>query len=392
MKGQLMPMRFFSPRTEAILACFGVGGALCFLFLFGIYGLFRSGVFGFDFVVFHKAGVEFLLGVNPWLAAVGTGSPFSYPPQLASLVAVYGALPFDTALYIHTVINLCAIASIAYLANCWFLGITRFRNMSLAQGICLSFLIGNPFVAHSLYEGQWTIVAVAMLYWSWHYLQKDKWILSGLFLGLATIKPQVSILYIIWLMFGLHIRTLLVGGLLSVLMLLPAMIAFGLLETISSWFISMDDYMQQYANKPGSPYVVGFEGLFVSLGVKISGGFFKAISIVCAIALYRKRKQISPLLVVNGFLVSALSFIYGHDTDYVTLSLLWSYFLFLAFRKQSYIALGIAVTTLFIMFFPQRIIRAMDIEILNHSRTLVVLFCFWLVFIWDRELNFINQK
>ncbi len=391
MKNQPMLMRFFSPRTESALAGLAVSGALCFLFLFGIYGLLRSGVFGFDFVVFHKAGLEFLHGVNPWLAAVDTGAPFSYPPQLASFIAFYGALSFKAALYIHTAINLCAIASIAYLANCWFLGITNLRNMSLAQGLCLSFLIGNPFVAHSLYEGQWTIVAVAMLYWSWHFLQKNKWILSGLFLGLATIKPQVSILYIIWLLFGLNLRVLFVGGMLAVFMLLPAIMVFGFLETFSGWFVSMDDYMQQYANIPGSPYVVGFEGLFVSLGVERSGGVFKIISVLCAFALYIKRKQISPLLVVNGFLVSALSFIYGHDTDYVTLSLLWSYFLFLAFQKQSYIALGTVMATLFIMFFPQRIIRAMDVSILVHSRTLVVLVCCWFVYVWDRELHFNNR-
>lgn len=391
MNGQSAPMSFFPPRTEAVLAGLLVAGALCFLFLFGIVGLFRSGVFGFDFIVFHKAGVEFLHGVNPWLAAVDTGAPFSYPPQLASLISFYGALSFKTALYIHTAISLCAVASIALLANRWFLGITSLSNMSLAQGLCLSFLIGNPFVAHSLYEGQWTIVAVAMLYWSWHFLQKEKWILSGLFLGVATIKPQVSILYVIWLLFGLNFRVLFVGGLLAVLMLLPAISVFGVFETFSSWFVSMDDYMQQFANKPGSPYVVGFEGVFVSMGVEKSGIVFKMLSILSVLALYIKRKQLSPLLIVNGFLVSALSFIYGHDTDYVTLSLLWSYFLFLAFKKQSYIALGVAIATLFVMFFPQRVIRAMDISMLVHSRTLVVLLCCWFVYIWDRELNFTEQ-
>ncbi len=387
MKGQLAPMCFFPPRTEAVLAGLLVGGALCFLVLFGIYGLFRSGVFGFDFIVFHKAGVDFVHGVNPWLAAVDTGAPFSYPPQLASLISFYGALPFKIALYIHTAISLCAIASIAYLANGWFLGISSLRNMSFAQGLCLSFLIGNPFVAHSLYEGQWTIVAVAMLYWSWHFLQKDKWILSGLFLGIATIKPQVSILYIIFLLFGLNLRVLFVGGILAVLMLLPAILVFGVFETFSSWFVSMDDYMKQFANKPGSPYVVGFEGVFMSMGVEKSGLVFKIVSVLSVFALYIKRKQLSPLLIVNGFLVSALSFIYGHDTDYVTLSLLWSYFLFLAFKKQSYIALGVAIATLFVMFFPQRVIRAMDISMLIHSRTLVVLLCCWFVYVWDRELN-----
>lgn len=381
------PLRIFSAKTEAVLAVLGVLGALAFLFLFGIVGFLREGSFGFDFVVFHKAGVQFLDGLNPWRESIDSGGPFSYPPHLSVFIAFYGLFTFKVGLYIHAALNLVSIASIAFLANRWFIGITSLRTMNLAQGICLAFVIGNPFMAHSLYEGQWTLPAVAALFLSWHFLQKNHWLVAGIFLGLATIKPQVSVLYIVWLLLGLNFRVLFVGGALASIMLLPAIWSFGIVDMFLEWFASMDYYATQWANKPGSPHVVGLEGFFVSLGVQGSGVIFKVLSLVLVVALYLKREHFSPLLIVNLFLVAALTFIYGHDTDFVTLSLLWSYFVLIGFQQQSYRALVIVAGLLLLMFFPQRFIRAFDIPVLFHSRTFIVLISCWFIYAWETKLK-----
>ncbi len=378
-------MQFFSKRTEAVLAVLGVIGALIFLSLFGILGLFRSGSLGFDFVVFHDAGVLFLEGVNPWSASIDTGAPFSYPPHLGSFVALYGLLSFKAGLTIHTLLNLVSIFSIAYLANRWFIGIRSFREMSLVQGVCLAFIIGNPFVAHSVYEGQWSLPAAAALFWSWHFLHNKCWVLSGIFLGLATIKPQVSLLYIVWLLLTLNIRVLFLGGMVALLLLVPTVIRFGLVDMIEAWFESMRYYATQWANIPGSPHVVGLEGFFVALGGNGFGSALKALSAAALVALYFFRTNLSSLLIVNLFLVIALTFIYGHDTDFVILSVLWSYFLWLAANRNTYASLGIALGLMFLMFFPQRFIRAFDISLLFHTRTFILLGCCWFVYKWESE-------
>ncbi len=378
-------LRLFAPKVEAVLALVGCCVALCFLLLFGIIGLFRDGHLGFDFVVFHNAGVQFLQGINPWLASIDSGAPFSYPPHLVSLVAFYGALPFELGLAIHTGVILFSIASVAYLANRWFLRIGDVRCMSLAQGIALALILGSPFVAHSVYEGQWSLPAVAVLFWSWHFLKQRRWLLAGLFLGLATIKPQVSLLYIFWLILNRQIRVLLVGAALAGLMLTPAFAQFGLLGTFTAWFESMAYYATQWANVPGSPHVVGVEGLLVSIGIAGSGWFLKGCALVALVLLYRYRCTITHTLMVQLFLVLALTFIYGHDTDYVTLSMLLGYTVILAFNQRSWAALGIAGILLFIMCFPQRFIRAFDIPVLFHTRTVALLIMCYFVWRWENN-------
>lgn len=378
-------LRVFSPRVEAVLSVLGCIGALCFLVLFGIIGFLKDGSLGFDFVVFHDAGVQFLQGVNPWLASIDSGAPFSYPPHLGTFVAFYGVFPFKVGLIIHTGINLISIASVAYLANQWFLKITDLRQMSLAQGIGLAFVLANPFVAHSVYEGQWSLPAVALLFWSWHFLQNNRWVAAGILLGIATIKPQVSLLYIFWLLFQLNFRVLTVGACVAFVMLVPAVINFGLIETFSAWFASMEYYATQWANIPGSPHVVGLEGVLVSVGVNGAGPFFKALSLVALLLLFLYRKYFSEILLVNFFLVLALTFIYGHDTDFVTLSALWSYFVILAFRTKQYVAVGIAFVLLLGMFFPQRFIRVFDIPILFHTRTFILPLICWVAWQWEKQ-------
>ncbi len=391
MTGYEIAMQFFSKRVEAILAQLGVGAALVFLALFGVFGLFRSGSLGFDFVVFHDAGVLFLQGANPWLASIDSGAPFSYPPHLGSFVALYGLLSFNVGLALHTLLNLVGICSIAYLANRWFIGIKTLREMSLVQGACLAFLIGNPFVAHSIYEGQWGIPAAAALFWSWHFMRRGQWLISGLFLGLATIKPQVSLLYIAWLLLTLNVRVLLVGGVFALLMLVPTVLRFGILETVESWFASMRYYSTQWANIPGSPHVVGLEGVCVALGLNGLGVALKIISAIVLVAVYVMRANFSSVLLVHLFFVITLTFIYGHDTDYVILSALWSYLFWLAASRNSYVSIGITFGLLLLMFFPQRFIRAFDIPILFHTRTFVLLACCWFVYVWERQkLGMIN--
>ncbi len=384
MTSNVMAIQFFSKRAEANLAMLGLVAALIFLVLFGIMGLFRSGSLGFDFVVFHDAGVLFLQGINPWSASIDSGAPFSYPPHLGSFVALYGLLSFKAGLTLHTLLNLASIFSIAYLANHWFIGIRSLRDMSLVQGVCLALIVGNPFVAHSVYEGQWSLPAAAALFWSWHFLHNQRWVLSGVFLGLATIKPQVSLLYIVWLLLTLNIRVLLVGGTLALLMLLPTVLRFGLIDTIDAWFASMRYYATQWANIPGSPHVVGLEGFFVALGTNGYGVALKALSGVAIAALFFFRMYLSPLLIVHFFLVIALTFIYGHDTDFVIVSVLWSYLFWLAANRNTYVSLGVALGLILLMFFPQRIIRAFDIPLLFHTRTFILLVCCWVAYSWER--------
>ncbi len=377
--------RFFNAKTETVCAWGLIVASLVFLVVFGILGLFRSGSFGFDFAVFHKAGVEFLQGQNPWLLSINTNGPFSYPPHIGAVIAVYGLLPFKIALGLHTLLNLCSIAIVAFLANHWFIGVKQGQAITVLQGLCLALVLGNPYIAHSVYEGQLSLPAVALLFLSWHFLQRERWLLAGIILGVATIKPQVAILYILWLLFSWQLRVLIVGGVVAVLLLIPSVVNYGVTDTFTAWFASMAYYAKQWANQPGSPHVVGMEGVFVSVGVLGSGVFLNVLSVLSVWWVYIKRQDLSPVFIVNLFLLIALTLIYGHDTDFVVLSLFFSYLVCLASNTQRIGALVIAGGLLALMFFPQRFIRMFDIAVLYHTRSITLLFCVYFMYRWERE-------
>ncbi len=379
--------KLLSLRNETIFAWGIIGAACIFLVVFGVFGLFRSAFFGFDFVVFYQAGVELLKGENPWLMSVGTGAPFSYPPHIATLIAVYGLLPFQVALVLHTLVNIVSILVVTYLANHWFVGVKSLREITLIQGLCLALVIGNPFVAHSVYEGQLSLPAVALLLLSWFFLQNGRWLIAGILLGVASIKPQVAILYIAWLVFSLQLRMLTISALVVIALLIPAVMSFGVLDVFIAWFESISDYSKQWPNQPGSPHVVGLEGLFVSLGVQGLGSIFKATSVIFLWWVYLKRDSLPLILIVNLFFFLTLTFIYGHDTDFVILSLFFSYMVCVAAATQRKMTLLLACVFLLVMFFPQRFIRSYDLPILYHTRSIALGLCFYFVYVWKIQID-----
>ncbi len=377
---------FFSKKIDNAFSWTAIVGAVLFVALFGVAGVFRSGQFGFDFLVFHKAGVDFVNSVDPWLASIGTGAPFSYPPHISGFILFYGVLPLSVALGIHTVLNLFSVAVVAWLANKWFIRHQYQQPMALATGLAIAISLGNPFIAHSVYEGQWSLPAVSFLFLSWHFLKSQKTLLAGIFLGLATIKPQVSILYIVWLLIHRDIRVLLYGFGVAVVLMSPALFKFGLVGVFESWFQSMEYYGTQYANIPGTFFVVGLNSFFVSQGVMGLDLIFKLGSIAAVVALYVFRNSVSDVLTVILFLVFALTFIYGHDTDYVTLSILWSYFICLAFQRRDWLSLGGMAVVLLLMFFPQRFLREIPVDVLHHTRTFALILGAVMAYRWERAM------
>ncbi len=372
-------------QYETPIAMSLIAGAALFLFTFGIVGLFRAGHFGFDFPVFHQAGEQFLAGLNPWLLSIGSDGPFAYPPHMGSLIAVYGAFSFEFALTLHTFIVLGSIVSLVILANRWFLHMDNWRTMSITQGFCIALIIGNPFMAHDIYSGQMSIPATACALWSWHWLQKDRWILAGILLGIATLKPQVSVFLVLWLMLSLNWQVLLVASGVALVLLVPGFVNYGVIPAFESWFKAMEYYQTAPANRPGFQHVVGFESIFATLGIHGTGMFFKPIGLLCLVALYIKRAAFSVPFTVSLFFVIALTFVYGHDSDFVTLAVLWSYFVFLAFSSKSRNTIVVALALLAIFYFPQRFLRLLDWPMIYQWRTIVILACCWLIYRWERQ-------
>lgn len=378
-------MVLFSKQTDAVLSFIALIGAVIFLYLFGIHGLLRHVPLGIDFEVFYKAAELFLNGGNPWVDLMNTKGPFSYPPHATSLLAVYGYFSEPVSLFLHTMLNVFSIGVIAYLANLWYLKISNLRSMTIAQGCGLALLIGNPFMAHSVHLGQLLLPATAALMVSWHFLQKGNIWVSGVFLAFATIKPQVSILYVVWLMLHLNFRVLMIGGVVSLVMLIPAAVTYGLINSFYYWLISLSGYSSSAANIPGSVHVVGLESFFAAMGVQGTAWLFNPLALVATIVLFKYRESVDPLLTLHLLLVFALTFIYGHDTDYAAIIILWSLLVFTTIHSGNYLHIAITVLLVLGFMFPQRLLRTIDFAALHHTRTFLIPLCCVFLFFWQRS-------
>ncbi len=377
-------MRMLNPQLETPAAYFLIVFSTLFLFVMGIMGVFKPVEFGFEFHVFYNAGSFFLQGVDPWDALKDT-TPFSYPPHVLPLLGLYSILPFSVSLWIHTITALVSIAAICYLANYWFLHIKSYRSISLSQGFCLAIIIGNPFMVHNLFMGQLTLPLATALLFSWHFLQRKSYLLSGLCLTFATIKPQLSILFIFWLCLTGNFRVVLIGGGFSFLLLIPGFLQYGVLELFTSWIDSIVSYSGNWANKTGSLTVVSLENLLGSLGVPGASALLKLLAFVLIGVLFKFREKITPLDLMNTIVAISILLIYGHDYDFAATILLWSYLTYLTWQQGSWKGFIAIMGLMFIFFFPQRLIRDLDMPLILHARSLVLVACVIMLYVWKQK-------
>lgn len=366
--------------------------ACAFLVITGIFGFLKTASFSLnfddsfhDFAVFYQAGEFFLQGQDPWLFLLDSGTPFSYPPHSLVVVGFYNLFPYYTALALHIVLMCASIAAICFCANRWFLNITSFKDMSLAQLLPLALIIGNPYMATSIHQGQLTLPATAAVLLSWEFLRRDRWFIAGIFLGLATIKPQLSAIFVLWLILTFNWRPLVVGGGLAMLMIVPATFFIPPVDLFTSWLGSLDDYLVTGPNQPGLPYVVGFESYLAAHGILETGVIFNVTGVLAVALLAWKKSLVEPALLVHLFFVITFLFIYGHDYDYVAVVALWSWLVFIVLSEGNtrQILFVLFLTALF--FLPQRLIRDIDLPLVQHSRTFLLPLCAWLVYAWGNS-------
>ena len=361
--------------------------AFAMLYAIGIEGMLKASPIGDDFLVFYRSGTLFMDGADPWLALMNSPQPYSYPPHSLSVIAAYNFLPQSAALWLHIAISLISIAILCYLANIWFLHIDSFRNMTIAQALALALIIGNPYTATSLYQGQMTLPVTAALLLSWHFLRNGRWFVSGLLLGIATLKPQLSILYVLWLILSLNIGVLVVGGLLAALMIVPGALMFGPLVPFESWLTSLGGYSSVAINAPGSPFVVGLESLLVAHGFTPSR-MLMVISCLAGLGLlYGYRRYLNRTTTIHALLVLSFTFLYAHDYDYVAVILLWSYGLLMVLESGSFARFGFYSAMAVLFFIPQRLLRDIDFPLLVHSRTLVLVAICIAIIIWSNRAS-----
>ncbi|MFN7023919.1 MAG: glycosyltransferase family 87 protein [Pseudorhizobium sp.] len=359
--------------------------AVVSLVAIGVGGFMKAAPPGDDFWVFYQAGSLFRSGVDPWLALMTTPQPFSYPPHALSFLLFYDVLPPTTAFVVHSGVNVGAIAAICYCANHWFLGIRSWRSLTFPQAAALALIIGNPYTATSVYQGQTTLPVTAALMLSWLCITKGHRTAAGLLLAVATVKPQLSLLYVLWLMMSAQLTVLIVAGLAAIVLIVPAFLVLGPWATVHSWWLSLSSYGHVPINMPGSPYVVGLESLLVAHGFDPGAWPIAALGLLLTMAVFCLRQRLDAFMTLQFLLVLTCTFLFVHDYDYVAIILVWSCALHLVLSQMTWGRIA-SFSVLFLLFFmPQRLIRDIDLPLIVHARTLILVAMFVLLLTWRSQ-------
>src|SRR5262245_12424795 len=149
--------------------------------------------------------------VDPWLAEALGRSDFAYPPQIAPLCLLLARFSPVGARDLMTGLNVVAALMLAaFRAR---LARDRKPGDPGAPGdgsawLVPTIVLGNFSTAFVVWAGQTTLIVTLALMLGWHYARRDRWLVGGLLLAISTIKPQLTLLAIIWLLLERRWRVL----------------------------------------------------------------------------------------------------------------------------------------------------------------------------------------
>ena len=170
---------------------------------------------GMDFAPFWVGVREMFHGANPYgpettlkIQQVVYGGPalgedpmmFVYPAWLFLIIAPFSLLPYQWAAILYIGILLWAMLNFLYQ-----LALALGRKNFLAQSLWLVWILlgGLPFLVISVTKGQLGYLSLLALFGA-HSLWKKRPVMAGMILGLALIKPTVTVIpvavFLLWVL------------------------------------------------------------------------------------------------------------------------------------------------------------------------------------------------
>ncbi len=376
--------------------CYGlVALSTLSLICFGIVGIGREGQLNADGGVLYAAGRAWLNGLNAYNHDLLTQSvagikqigslenvAFFYPPQSAVFCMFVGLFDYSVAKFVWLGLNLLSIAAIIFMT---VRTINQHQNNSenqLGAWIMAAVIVGNPFTAHVVWMGQTSLIAFAATMAAWFFSERQKWLLAGICLGLASFKPQMCVLLGFWFLLERNWKPLAVSLItVGVMSIYPMILYGGPVGMLAAWNQGIQDsYNSLIFNTPGFQDKVGMESLLASVGLKLPA--LKILGVVLTALLWAFRNRINREDVLALLMGISFTFVgYTHVYDYVGLfPILTSLWLYSCNNRQ---ALFGSMALVFILFFPRRIFLAAGLPFLVHWRTIVVLILLVGVFVFS---------
>jgi len=374
--------------TESFKRNFGLGllaVSILSLICFGIVGIGRDGQLNADGGVLYAAGRAWLMGLNAYnhdmltksVAAIKEidtlqDAAFFYPPQSAALCMFVGLFDYSVAKFVWLGLNLLSIAAIIAMTVRTINEHQNNHQNQLGSLVMSAIIIGNPFTAHVVWMGQTSLIAFAATMAAWFFSKRQKFVLAGICLGIASFKPQICLLLGIWFLLERNWKILAVAfATVTIMSAYPLVLYGGPVGMLAAWHQGIQDsYSSLPFNQPGFQDKVGMESLFASLGLKVPA--IKIVAIILTVLLWVFRKRINREDVLAILMGISFTFLgYTHIYDYVGLfPILTSLWLYCSNNRNALLS---SIALVFLLFFPRRIFLAAGLPFLIHWRTIVVL-------------------
>lgn len=366
--------------------------AACIMVALGILGIGHGGwsSTNLDMRVLYLAGMywhrgisayspTFLGPVDPWLREAVEGYDFAYPPQIAPLCLLLAACSPGGARALMAALN----AGAALILAAFSLRLAREPKrsdglVSRADSVWLvpALILGNPATAFVIWAGQTTLIVTAALVAGWHYARQGRWLLGGLLLAVSTMKPQLSLLALLWLVLERRWLVLAAAGIGVLTLAAVPMVVSGPLDVASEWVEATRAYVTGPYNVLGSRMVFGLRNLLYAAGVDAPS--LLAMPILICVLLWCFRSSVTDEDVLPILISLALLFGFAHSYDIAALAPLVP-----AFWRHVHgraVASLLALIAMAVVTFPNSLLVPYGSLWLLHARVLAlsVVVC-WLI-------------
>jgi hypothetical protein len=212
---------------------------------------------------------------------------------------------------------------------------------------------------------------------AWHFEKRGRWVLAGVLLGLATLKPHLSLPVLVWFLFTGSWRMVGVSMATVAGLMLFAVVQVGF-DAVAQWFSIPAAYERQFTGSLS--YNTNLRSLLTGLGVVLPNAFtplMLALVLVGVVVLTRvhRRQAIAAADVQAVLLASSLFLVQGRDYDMAVLAPLVP-MLFWHGRDKRW-ARWAGLAALLLLCMPHRGLFQAGIPVLPYYR-IVILGAFWL--------------
>ncbi len=245
---------------------------------------------------------------------------FPYPPTMGLIAIPLALFSWDTAKHLVDALNVIALFLIA-LFTYLLLKTIQPNPLILGIGIGLSLIFQLPYTTAVLIVGQNSLITTAGCLGVLYFNQRQKFFLAALFILLASIKPHLSLLLVVYLFLSNQNWRLLNWSLLTVSLSSLMVLVMGRDYTpLPELLQSMTYYKDSYANStellPGLYFLCGTLGINRAI---INWLPVLGILIVVTLALVDRALDFSPqrkLLMVALIIGLTALFMPLHHYDY----------------------------------------------------------------------------